>query len=85
MAEDARAVAGEMPVKGNVVANVAQELAEPRLAELNRVQAQVLAIELDEIECAQQCIMMIAKPIAQGIEYREAALVTYDDLAVERA
>ena len=84
MAEDARAVASEMPVKGNALRT--SHKSSPSLALRNSiaVEAQVPAIELDEIECAQQCIM-IAKPLAQGIEYREAALVNYDDLAVERA
>ena len=62
MPEDRRAVAGEMRIIGNAVAGISEEIGELRLAVLERLLAEVLAVELDQIERAQNsCWATICK------------------------
>jgi hypothetical protein len=84
MAEDARAVAGEMPVEGDAVGAATEKLGEPRLAVLERSPAKVLTVELDEVECTQHG-GVIMKPIPESVKYREAALVGHNSLAIDPA
>ena len=53
MTEDARAVAVEMLIEGNTIANVLEESRERCLAVFQRPPAKVLAVEFDKIEGAQ--------------------------------
>src|SRR5262249_5984313 len=52
MAEDARAVAVEVLIEGDAIANVSEEIGERCLAIFQRLPAKVLAVEFDEIESA---------------------------------
>jgi hypothetical protein len=52
MAEDVRAVAVEMLIEGDAIANVSEEIGERCLAIFQRLPAKVLAVEFDEIESA---------------------------------
>jgi hypothetical protein len=52
MFEDGRAIADEMLIEGNTVADASEELGEPRLALLERLPAEVGAVELDQVERA---------------------------------
>jgi hypothetical protein len=49
-----------------------------------RPPAEVLAVEFDQVESAKDR-GGVAKPIAENVKYREAALVDHDGLAVEHA
>jgi hypothetical protein len=73
-----------MAVEGDAVANASQQIGERRLAVFERSPAEILAVELDQVECTQHD-GMVAKPIAEHVKHREAALVDHDRLAVERA
>ena len=53
MTEDARAVAVEMLIEGNTIANVLEESRERCLTVFQRPPAKVLAVEFDKIEGAQ--------------------------------
>jgi hypothetical protein len=73
-----------MLIEGYAVADVSEEIGERRLATLERLPAEVGAVELYEVESAQYG-GVIANPIAENVEDREAALVDHDGLTVEQA
>jgi len=45
---------------------------------------EVFAVELDQVEGAEHG-GVVAKPITESVEYREAAFVDYDGLAADHA
>ena len=55
-----------------------------RLRSSSRAPAEVLAVEFDQIEGAKHG-GVVAKPITESVEYREAAFVHHDGLAVNEA
>ena len=81
MPEDDFAVAVEMLVEGDTVAGVAEKGRQRVLSILKPCPAKVLAVEFDQIEGAQHG-GVVAKPIPESVEYREAAFVDHDGLAV---
>jgi len=82
--EDDCAIASEMLIERDAVADASEELGECRFAPLERPPAQVHAVELNQIKGAQYGVM-IAKPIAEDIEHRETVLVDHDGFTVEHA
>ena len=79
--EDDGAVTGEMLIVGDAVLDATQQMGERRLATLQRLAAKVLTVQLDQIEGAQHGGMIVKAP-AESVEYREAALIDHDGLAV---
>jgi hypothetical protein len=74
---DDRAFAFVMPIERDAVALSGQQIGQDTLAFLERCTAQILTVELDEIEGAEHGRMIVA-PGAQQIEGGEAALVDHD-------
>ncbi len=68
----------------DAVGDGSEELGEPRFALLDRPPAEVLAIELEQVESAQHS-GIIAQPITQSVKVRKAELVDHDGLAVKHA
>ena len=71
MPEDDRAVAIEMLVEGDAVIRAAKEIGQRALPVLKQFTAEVLAVELSQIEGAEHG-GVVAKPITESVEYREA-------------
>ena len=73
-----------MLIEGYAVADVSEEIGERRLATLERLPAEVGAVELYEVESAQYG-GVIANPIAENVEDREAAFVDHNTLTIDQA
>ena len=84
MPEDDLAVAVEVLVEGDTVAGVAEKGRQRVLSILKPRPAKVFAVEFDQIEGAEHG-GVVAKPITESVEYREAAFVDHDGLAVHDA
>jgi len=82
--EDDFTVAVEMLVEGDAVIRAAKEAGQRALAVLKPFTAEVLAVEFDQIEGAEHG-GVVAKPITESVEYREAAFVDHDRLTVHDA
>ena len=61
---------------------LAEEIGQFLLAVLKPRPAEVFAVVLDQIEGTEHGGMVV-KPITEGIEYREAAFIDHDGLAVD--
>ena len=73
-----------MLVEGDTVAGVAEKGRQRVLSILKPRPAKVFAVEFDQIEGTKDgCV--VAKPIPERVEYREAAFVDHDGLAVHDA
>jgi hypothetical protein len=71
MLKDGHAVPRKILVEGNSVADVSEKISKRGLALLERLLAKIIAVELDQVEGAENR-HMIAMPIAQEIERGEA-------------
>ena len=81
MPEDDLAVAVEMLVEGDTVVDAANEIAQRLFTILERHPTEVFAVEFDQIEGTEHG-GVVAKPITESVEYREAASVDHDGLTV---
>ena len=79
--KDDRAVAVEVLVEGDAVAGVVEKGRQRVLSILKPRPAKVFAVESTHIEGTEHG-GVVAKPIPERVEYREAAFVDYDGLAV---
>ena len=70
MFEDGRTVAGEMRVEGDPVAGAAEQIGEHSLAALERLPSEVLAVDFDQVESAEDSGMVILA-VADEVEDRE--------------
>ena len=73
-----------MLIEGYPVASVLEQIGEHGLAALDRLPAEVLAVEFNQIERAQQGGVVVLA-IADEVEDREAVRVDDDRLPVEHA
>jgi hypothetical protein len=80
MLEDDGALAAEMLVQGNSVGRASQEASEPMLAVLYRRPSQILAVDLEQVEGAQDSAGMVARAPDQ-LEHGKALVVAGDGLA----
>ena len=60
MAEDGRPVALNVPVPSDTVANPGQHRSEGGFADIERIAAQVVAVELDQVEGVEEYVAIIA-------------------------
>ena len=82
--EDDHAVTVKVLVEGNTVARAVEKLGQCALAALERSVSKVLSLECNQIESAQHG-SVVAEPVTKIIEYRQAALIDHDGLAVDQA
>ena len=82
--EDDFPVAVEMLIEGDAVVRAAEEIGQRVLPILKACPSDILAVEFDEIEGTEHS-GVVAKPIPESVEYREAAFVDHDGLAVHDA
>ena len=78
-----RTVAAVMLVEGNAVDRPAQQLCEGRFPLLYRRPPQVVAVELEQVEGAEDHV--VTAPAPQQIEHRKPVGVADDGLAVDQA
>jgi len=84
MLEDGHAIALEMLVEGDTVAEAAQEFGKRCLAVFEWLPPEVRAVHLDQVESAQDG-RVVAQPVAEDIEDLESVLVDHDGLAIDHA
>ena len=84
MLEDVRDVPRKILVEGNSVAGVSEKISEHGLALLERLLAKIIAVELDQVEGAENR-RMIVMPIAEEIEHGQARPIDDDRLAIDDA
>src|SRR5580700_6401252 len=84
MLEDFGAVAVEMLVQDQAVVWASQEASEPMLAVLYRRPSQILAVDLEQVEGAQDSAGMVARAPDQ-LEHGKALVVAGDGLAIDQA
>ena len=85
VAEDHRAVALQMFVVEDAVRGGLEQAQQSRLAGLEGLPAQVLAIQLQEIESEQDRLWLDPGAILKAVEHRAALVVEDGDLAVDHA
>ena len=73
-----------MLVEGNAVTGGPEKIGQPILASLERLLAEIEAVELDQVEGAEHRGMVVM-PIAKEIEHREPLAIDDDRLAVDDA
>ena len=81
MLENGHAVACEVRIKSNAVTGTAKEIGEHILTMLERLLAEIVAIELDQVEGAKHSGMIMVA-IAKKIEDREAIPIDNNGLAI---
>ena len=74
----------KMLVEANAGSSRGQRRRKRGLAHLQRVAAQVVAVELDQIKCVEEHAAVVAA-VADAIDLRDAAPVARDRLAVDDA
>jgi hypothetical protein len=84
MPEDDRAVVGVVLIEGDAFMGMTQKLCQKALALLDRRVPQILAVQFDQVEGAEDC--GFARPLpADKIEHRKSVLVGDGLLAVDKA
>ena len=81
--KDDRSFEVEVAIECNTGVRPTQQLLERSLAFLDRQRPHVHGIELEKIEGAQRCQMVIV-PVADQIEHREPFVVADDDFTVDQ-
>ena len=73
-----------MPVENDARMRSAQKPLEGAFANLNRLPAQVFAVEFDQVESAEGHSMILA-PIADQVEHRKPIVIDGDGLTIDHA
>jgi len=84
VAEDGRAVAFDMIIEPDAVSSLGQDRCERGLADLERVTAQVVAVQFDQVEGVQEHFpIMLA--VADTLERCEPVVIARDGFPIDDA
>ena len=84
MAEDGRAVALNMLIPSDTVADLGQHRSESGFADIERITSDVVAVQFDVVERVEEYVANIA-PIADVVEACDTIIVADDCLAIDDA
>jgi hypothetical protein len=73
-----------MPVEPNAGTGLGHDRCERGLADLERITAQVVAIQLDQVEGVEEGVTVMAS-VADTLERGNAVIVTHNGLAIDDA
>ena len=82
MGEDDRAVAFDMLIEPDAVANLGQHRSEGGFGDIEWITSEVVAVQFDEVERVEEYVGIIA-PIANAVEGCDTIIVADDCLAVD--
>ncbi len=84
MAEHRRAVIFDVVIEPNTVTSIGQKIGKRRLADLERIAAEIVAVQLDQIEGIEEHPGVVPV-VTDAVEARHSALVAGDGLPIDDA